>query len=43
MLLVRCPDLASSRWLEHRLGRMIAELAASLTDDPLPIHFVAPE
>ena len=26
------PHLATSRWLEHRLGRMIAELASSITD-----------
>ncbi len=42
-ILVQCPDAATSRWLEHRLGRMIAELAASLTDDPPTIRFVAPE
>jgi hypothetical protein len=40
-IVVRCPDSATSRWLERQLGRMIAEIAASMVDTPLPIRFTA--
>ena len=42
-LLVRCPDAATGRWLEQRLGRMIAEIASGLLDDPPSVHFIVAE
>jgi hypothetical protein len=42
-LTVLCPDVASCRWLEHRLGRMIAEIAASLVDAAPPLRFTTPD
>jgi hypothetical protein len=38
-IVVRCPDGATSRWLERQLGRSIADIAARLDDNPAPIRF----
>lgn len=42
-LTVICPDLATGRWLEHRLGRMVDEIAAGLADPPPAIRFIVPD
>jgi hypothetical protein len=42
-LTVLCPDVATCRWLEHRLGRMIAEIAAGLVDAAPPLRFTTPD
>ena len=42
-LTVCCTDAPACRWLEHRLGRMIAEIAAGLTDEPPAIRFTTPD
>jgi hypothetical protein len=38
-IVVRCPDSATSRWLERQLGRSIADIAARLDSNPAPIQF----
>ncbi len=38
-IVVRCPDGATSRWLERQLGRSIADIAARLAGAPQPIRF----
>lgn len=38
-LTVLCPDAPTGRWLEQRLGRKVAEIAALFVDDPPAIRF----
>lgn len=43
LLSVRCPDPATARWLEQRLGRKVAEIAALFADAPPRIRFIGPD
>ena len=40
-IVVHCPDIATSRWLERQLGRTIREIAQALPGGSPPIRFTA--
>lgn len=42
-LTVLCPDLATCRWLDARLSRKVAEVAAQFVDRPPHVVFVPPD
>ena len=42
-LRIACPDSQTARWLESRLARKVADIAALFADDPPHIEFVAAE
>ena len=42
-LTVCCPDTRTRLWLEHRLGRMITEIASGILEQPPAFCFVAAE